>query len=265
MTIAQASSNESIREALNRADMNTIADLFRAGALGDVLRGLPVYLRAVKPAAHTPQQLSTLDVIELPQDAKAALILRATVKKSGGATIGELTIEPYGTTPSTTQVAVAPNGDIVFDHTTDLVTSVDVIYVPQKGDVLGNCQNSKLGVTSLTLSIDTTGFAALPAAYSGKAILLMQANVTVGTVTGQKGILVPATAVVATTKAALSKDATGIWFNLATDAPTQCIVDVLVSSGLVSTGQIPNAPFATTDINAILEQANGGSGAPNAP
>ena len=34
---------------------------------------------------------------------------------------------------------------------------------------------------------------------------------------------------------------------------------------LVSTGQIPNAPFATTDINAILEQANGGSGAPNAP
>jgi len=259
MTIAQAGQQESIREALNRADLNTIADLLRSGAFGDVLRGLPVYLRAVAPAAHTPQQLSTLDVIELPQDAKAAVILRATVKKSGGSTIGELTIEPYGTTPSTTQVAVAPNGDIVFDHTTDLVTSVDVIYVPQKGDVLGNCKYSKLGVTSLTLAIDATGFAKLPAPYAGQAILLMQANVTVGAVTGQKIILVPASAVVATTKAALSKDGTGVWFNLATDAPTQCVVDVLVASGLVSTGGVPGLNSPTTDINAVLEQANGGA------
>jgi hypothetical protein len=245
---------ESIRQALNRVDPNVSADLLRQINFGDVLRGLPVYLRAVAPAATgaTPQQLSTLGCLVLPEDAKAAVILRCTVKSSSVAN-GEFTIVSYGTTPATTQVAVAPNGDIVFLGS-DAVTSADIIYVPQKGDVLGQLSNSNLGVTSLSLSVSTaTGAATIPAPYAGKAILLMQANVTAGSVTGQKIILVPTTTVTATTRAALSQDATKIWFNLATDAPTACTVDLLVASGLANNNG--------NEINSQLEAANGGSSA----
>jgi hypothetical protein len=272
MTIAQTSNVESVREALNRLDVSAIADAFRGVALGDVLRGLPVYLRGVAPNnSGTPQNVSTEGVVQLPEDAKAAFIFRCTVKASGVAD-GEFTIEPYGTTPATTEVAVAPNGDIVF-LASDAVTSADIIYLPQKGDVLGNNQYSKLGVTSLTLSVLSTGQALLPAPYAGLAVLLMQANVTAagtGGVTGQKQILVPASAATAAGTAALSKDGKSIWLNHTTDLPTQVVVDVLVASGLVSTAQLPNGGqvspagvAVTTDINAILEAANNGQ-PPNA-
>jgi hypothetical protein len=256
MTIAQTSANESIREALNRADPNVLADLLRGNAFGDVLRGLPITLRAVKPVAGKPQQGATLSTVELPQDAKAAILHRVTVRTATAAA-GEFTIVAYGTTPTSTQVAVAPNGDIVF-LTTDAVTSVDIIYTPQKGDVLGNQANSKLGITSLTLAAPL-GVAVIPAPYSGFAIALLQANATVATITGQKQILVPAAANTATLTAALSKDGTKVYFNTATDLVTACQVDLLVASGLVSATQVPNqAAGATTDLNVLLEQANGG-------
>lgn len=263
MTIAQSSANESIREALNRADPNVLADIFRGTALGDVLRGLPVYLRAVAPqlAGVVPQQLSTLACIQLPQDAKAAILHRVTVRTTGSAAVGEYTIVAYGTTPTSTQCAIAPNGDIVFLGT-DLVTSVDVVYTPQKGDVLGNNANSKLGITSLSLAAPS-GISTIPAPYAGKVIALLQANATTATITGQKIILVPAAGVVATTKAALSQDGTKIYWNFGTDVVTAGTVDLLVASGLVSSLQLPNAPAgATTDLNAVLEAANSGSGVP---
>jgi hypothetical protein len=261
MTIAQTSSNESVREALNRADPNVLADMLRSIAFGDALRGMPVYLRGRTPVAAYPQQVSTLSAIQLPQDAKAAILHRVTVRTATAAA-GEFTIVAYGTTPTTTQAAIAPNGDIVF-LTSDAVTSVDVIYTPQKGDVLGNQANSKLGITSLTLAAPA-GVATIPAPYSGLAILLLQANATVATFTGQKQILVPATTNTATLTAALSKDGTKVYFNSATDVVTQCQVDLLVASGLVSTTQIPGAQLTgasaqTTDLNSILEQANGGA------
>jgi hypothetical protein len=263
MTISQTSAVESVREALNRLDVSAIADAFRGVALGDVLRGLPVYLRGVAPNnSGTPQNVSTEGVVQLPEDAKAAYIFRCTVKASG-VTNGEFTIESYGTTPSTTQVAVAPNGDIVF-LASDAVTSADIIYLPQKGDVLGNNQYSKLGVTSLTLSVSSTGQALIPAPYAGLAVLLMQANAIAGTVTGQKQILVPATSATAAGKAALSQDGKSIWFNHATDGVTQATVDILVASGLVSSTQLQNASAGvSTDINAVLEAANNGQ-PPNA-
>jgi hypothetical protein len=237
---------ESLREYFNRVDPNSIADALRSINFGDVLRTLPVYLRGVAPSATgaTPQQLASLGTVVLPEDAKAAVILRCTVKTCG-VTAGEFTIEPYGTTPSTTQVAIAPNGDIVFLGS-DAVTSADITYIPVKGDVQGQLANNVNGVTSLTLNVASTGFAALPSNLSGTALLLMQANVIAGTITGQKIIVAPATAVTLTTKAALSVDGTGIWFNHATDGVTQAVVDVLVYSGAAG----------GADVNTLLEAAN---------
>jgi len=252
---------ESLRQALNRADPNALADMLRGANLGDVLRALPVYLRS-QTAGVTgacAQQLSTLGTVVLPEDAKAATISRCTVKASGVAN-GEFTIVAYGTTPTTTQCAVAPNGDIVFLGS-DAVTSADIIYTPQKGDVLGNSAgglpaatagqltNSTQGNTSLTLPAPAAVMV-IPSAYSGKAILLMQALANVATITGQKIILVPATGVTATTKAALSQDATKVYFNTATDVVTNVTVDLLVASGAG-----PSGPGNGVDINALLEAA----------
>lgn len=240
---------ESLRETLNRAPVGSLADVLRSIGFGDVLRALPVHLQGVTPVSSVAQQLSTLQTLVLPEDAKAATILRATVHSNTGSVAnGEYSIQAYGATPTTTQVAVAPNGDIVF-LASDGVTSVDVIYMPMKGDVLGQPTNSKYGVSSLTLSVNSSGFAALPTSISGKSKLLLQANVLVGSVTGQKIILVPATSAVATTKAALSQDGTGIWLNHATDAPTSVTVDLLVYTGY-------GTP-AGNDLNALLEGVSG--------
>jgi hypothetical protein len=250
---------ESVRQALSRVDPNTAQDILRSLAFGDVLRAAPVYLRSVSAGTTgaVPQQLATLGCVVLPEDAKAAYILRCTVKAAGVA-LGEFTVEPYGTTPATTQVAVAPNGDIVFLGS-DAVTSADILYVPEKGDVLGQLANSNAtqntslgasgfgtGITSLTLAVTPgTGVCALPSAYAGKTILLMQANATAGTTTGQKIILVPAGSAPATGKAALNTAKTQILFATA-DAVTSCTVDILVASGLAG----------GADVNAILEAAN---------
>lgn len=247
---------ESLRQSANRADPNGLADILRALCIGDVLRSQPVYLRSVSAGTTgaVPQQLATLGCVVLPEDAKAASILRCTVKTTGSGALGEYAIQLYGTTPTAGQVAVAPNGDIVFVGT-DLVTSADILYVPQKGDVYGQLANSNAtatpagpgtGITSLTLPVvPGTGVCLLPTALQGKAIALMQANALVGTTTGQKIILVPAAAAVATTKAALSQDMTKIWFAIA-DAVTSAQVDILVDSGL----------NGGADINALLEAAS---------
>jgi hypothetical protein len=245
---------ESLRELFDRAPVGSLADAFRAVGLGDVLRALPIHLQGVSAGATgaCAQQLSTLGTVVLPENAKAAVIHRCTVHSNGGSVAnGEYTIEPYGTTPATTQVAVAPNGDIVF-FGTDLVTSADIIYTPMKGDVLGQPANSKYGIQSVNLTVLSTGQALLPTAIQGFAKLLLQANVTAvgaGGVSGQKIILVPATSATATTKAALSQDGKSVWFNHATDLPTAATVDLLVYTGY---GNPPGL-----DLNVLLEAING--------
>jgi hypothetical protein len=254
---------ESIRESLNRADPNSVADIERIIALGDVLRAAPIQLTGVVPllaAASSPPQVATsVYAVPLPEDAKAAYVLRAYVKaSSSGIAVGtELTNKSLNayTTPTTGTYGIAPNGDIVL-YEGDAITSIDILYIPRIGDVYGSLANSKYGVTRLTLSVNsTTGFAALPSAISGKAHLLMFAAVTAGSVlTPNCLILAPASAVVATKSAALSTDGTGIWFNQSTDLPTQCQVDVLVYSGYGPSAG--TAGGGNVNVNALLENAS---------
>jgi hypothetical protein len=245
---------ESLREYFDRAPVGSLADAFRAIGLGDVLRAMPVHLQGVSAGTTgaCAQQLSTLGTVVLPENAKAAVIHRCTVHANTGSVAnGEYTIEAYGTTPATTQVAVAPNGDIVFLGS-DGVTSADIIYTPYKGDVLGQPANSKYGVQSVPLTVLSTGQALLPTALQGFTKLLLQANVLTagsGGVTGQKIILVPAAAAVASTKAALSQDGKSVWFNHATDLALTATVDLLVYTGYGNPQGF--------DLNALLEAVNG--------
>ncbi len=225
-----------LKDLLNQATPQALADYFRVLRLGDMLRSLPVHLASQVPAAGTVAtgNLTTVDVIKLPDDAKAAAILRCTVRKGGS--VGEFTNAVPDATPTTTQVGITPCGDIAFVDATDLVTDADVVYVPQMGEVL----EADL--------VPATGVCTLPAAWTARGvIMLLAASVTTGTTLGGKIVLTPlaggGAGLPATTKAQLTSNKTTVSFNNTTDAPTLCHVKCLVKTA------------AAADMNALLAAA----------
>lgn len=207
-----------LKAQLDKANQNTLPDLLRKVQIGQVLRGQITQVLRKKDPAPDAAQLATVESIVLPNDAKAAVILRATVR-AGGVT-GELAVQAYGTTPSTGQIAVAPNGDIAV-LAADLITDMDVVYVPERGDVV-------------TVTADVaTGVLTIPAPYVSRGVIaLLDANATVGTVTGRKKILVPAAGLPATTKAQLNLAKSTVSFNNATDAVTKATVTLLLAAAI---------------------------------
>jgi hypothetical protein len=124
-------------------------------------------------------------------------------------------------TPGAGEIAVAPNGDIVT-LAADAYTSVDIVYEPFPHDVL----EYELDVA--------VGVATIPAPALARGVLaLLEAEVTAGTVTGKKGILVPlaggGAGLPATTKAQLTSAKGTVSFNNATDAPTKCRIKLAVA------------------------------------
>lgn len=229
--------NGSLKSALNRANANALPAALQKLAFGDIVRSLPVCLRKQDPVAGTVAtgNLTTVDVIKLPDDAKAAKILRVAVRAGG--TTGEYTpaAPEYGDTPSTTEFAITPCGDICVLGT-DLVTDMDVVYLPEQGDVV-----------EVELPV-TTGVLTLPQEWVDRGvILLLEAEVTAGTVTGGKRILVPlaggGAGLPATTLAQLTSNKSTVSFNNATDAPTKARVKCLIGS--------------KTDVNALLSTDTG--------
>lgn len=204
-----------LKDSLNRANPNSLSDHFRSLGLGDVIRqSLKTDLYHKVPAVDAAQ-LSTVQQIGLASDARASVVNRAYARV--GTVTGELTPAAYGATPSTGQIAVAPNGDIVVLGT-DAITLVDVEYMPVKGDVV-----------VLTAVPVASNSAALPKSVTDLgALVLIDANVTKGTTTGRKIVLVPASSNPATTKANLDVAKTHVLFASA-DAVTECTLTLLVT------------------------------------
>lgn len=166
---------------LSKANANTLADYFQALALGRLLIGqIPQVRRRVDLSANSPYNLATLGSLVLPDEAKASSIIRATAI-AGTAAAGELTIVGFGATPATTQIAVAPNGDIV-GLLADAYTSVDITYIPERGF---SVQSFFPVVTNvLTLPTGWTG--------TGHGVALVtEVEAITATATGKKIILVP--------------------------------------------------------------------------
>lgn len=219
-------------EALDRSHPTGLPDHLRVLHFGRVLAGhLPQQLSAKDPAASS-YEVATLERVGLPDYAKAAYIERAIARTSGNSVTGELSVQAYGATPSTGQVAVSPSGDVVV-LAADQITSLDVYYRPVCGDVV-----------ELTLAV-ATGVLTLPSSVSGKALLLLEAEVMTvssGSNTGKKIILVPASGVVATTKAALAIDRTKVYFNDATDHAATARVKLLVTPALDLAAALASSP-----------------------
>lgn len=219
-------------DALNRSNPSTLADLFALLKLGDVLRAqIPQVLRRKVPAADAAS-LGTLNVIRLPEDAKAATILRATVLAVGsGSVLGELTPQAFGATPSTGQCAVTPSGDIGL-LASDAATIVDVTYLPERGKAVTSVA---LPVTSNVLTLPSlyTQAAVAPTpstggkGVAGGVVLLHDVEATVGTATGRKVVLAPGSSAPSAGQARLNAAKTTVTFASA-DAVTEAVVSLLI-------------------------------------
>lgn len=223
--------SETIKESINRADPNTLADALRKLGFGSLLRALPTYLRQQTVEASTYASATALVPVDQATDAPAVSILSAYAR-AGSGTPGALVNDGMtSTAPAAGHIAVSPNGQIVT-AAADAWTDLDVVYVADKGDVVEYTGDVVPG----------TGVMALPASLTGRGVItLLESEALTGTVTGQKIVLEPAAAAVATTKSALKTDKASVWFAIA-DAVTTARVKLLVVSSI--------------DVNAVLESTN---------
>lgn len=240
MSLNSAASNpSSFLSRLNGADPNTLPALLQALGIGTIMRQRVTALRRISPnaAAVSPYDIATVQAIQLPDDAKCRSISRAYAR-AGTGTLGELTVTPYASpfiAPAATHIGITPAGNLAF-LIADAYTDVDVEYEVEVQDVV-----------ELTLqAAPSTGVCALPAALVGTAgsgvsvgvTMLMEAEILVGTVTGKKIVLVPATSAPATGLANLDAPKANVRFAVADGAQS-----VRVKLGICS----------VTDVNATLE------------
>lgn len=229
MTTKDQSLSTDLVSVLNRGNQQAIPTAFQVMQFGDVMRALPVRLRGMNPVAAgvSPYSLSTCNAIVLPDDAKAAYILRATAM--AGQT-GEMTLCQYGTDPSTNSgIGVGPNGDLVF-LAAGAVTNADILYVPEAGDVV-----------ELTIAKSSADTILLPSVMAG-AILLLEAEITKGTVTGKQQILKPADTCTTDNACNLKLNKLSVVFD-STAVMLEARLKVLVKSSV--------------DVNALLENETG--------
>lgn len=167
---------------------------------------------------------------QLPDDAKASVILRATAIAGTSASLGTLTINAQsandtqfataGGGPTAGLIGISPTGDIVA-NATDAWTSLDVVYIPEKCDVV---EYPALSVVA------ATGICALPVtATTQGVVLLMEAQALAGTVNGTNIIITPGAISTTTKQCNLNTAKTQVQFVVA-DAVTSARVKV----GLVS-------------------------------
>jgi len=209
--------SETVKETLNRSDLNTLADQLRALAFGDVVASLPTTLRVSATAANTGNLAAVLVVSDQDANVPAAAVLYASAR-AGAGTPGVLTLVAYGVTPAAGEIAVAPNGRVVT-AAADAWTDLDVVYAPEKGDIVEVTAN----VTANTLTLPTN-------VTSVGACTLLSATALTGTVVGSKIVDLPGAAAAAG-EAALNAAKTTVVFN-GGDAVTSATVRLLVTSSV---------------------------------
>ena len=228
-----------LKDELDLANPNRLADTLRMVKLGTVLRAMTTRLWRKAPQAAGGFQLATLQRIPLPDDAKGSAIFRAYAR-AATAGQGELTVVAYGVTPATGQVAVAPNGDLVT-LATDAITDLDVEYLPTMGDVKEITVNVVANVATIPV-----GLTAAPAGVT----MLLEAQALLGTVSGNKSVLGPGAGAPVTGQARLNLAKTTVTFATA-DAVTSARLKLIVVPAVILDTNLATDPFGrefmTTD------------------
>lgn len=205
------------RKSLNRANANTLSSQLSALKFGNVLLGQTnQQMRKLNPSVlgTSGYTLATLHALRCPDNARAAAVIRATVR-AGGVT-GELAPQAFGATPATGQIAVAPNGDIVV-LAADAITDLDVVYASERGDVL----ETFLPVVANVATLPVGG------PWARGVILLLEAEAVTATAAGPKIVLVPGAGAPAAGQTRLNLAKTTVTFAGA-DAVTRCRVKAIV-------------------------------------
>jgi len=203
--------SETNQQALNRADLNALADLLRKLGFGDILASLPTALRRSTATADVYSGASpAIDA----QQAPARTILGAYARSGAGA-VGPLSVVAT-VPPAAGEISIAPNGSIIT-AAADAWTSVDVAFIPDKGDVLEVIGNVVANVLTLPQN-----------ALNAGPVRLLEAEALVGTSTGKK-FCAAIGAAPAAGEAALNTALTQVAFN-GGDAVTSARVKLLVCS-----------------------------------
>lgn len=219
-----------LKDHLQQANPSDLPALLQKLGVGQLVSTVSrfIYRAAVNQAPV--DQIASVHTIKLPDDAKCGTILLAYAL-AGTGTLGPLTIDagPMTTATAAGHVNYSNSGDLTF-ASADAWTKVDITYMPRRLDVV-----------TLTLPVvATTGVCAIPAAISGRIVLLEEATAVSGTVTGACAVIAGSDAVPVTTKQAnLNLAKTQVQFKIA-DA---------VTSATVKLGLVP-----LIDQHALLEQ-----------
>lgn len=217
---------ETIQQALNRADPNALADMFRQLRLGDVLRALPTTIRR-RTSAASPSILATLFAVSGQAEEARANAIQSAYERVGAGPGAALAVVAYP--PAAGQIAVAPNGALAV-LAADAWTDLDVSYTVEKGDVVEVTANVTAGSLALPTNVLTPG-----------AVTLIEAEALVAGVTGVKIVDAPGAAPAAG-EAALNAAKTAIVFN-AGDAVTKARVRLLVNSSVDVSASLAGIDF----------------------
>jgi hypothetical protein len=213
----------------DKANPNDLPDFFRKIALGSLLMGqMTQQLRKKDLSAASSYALATLGCLVLPDNGKAAVILRAYAR-AGTGTLGELTVVAFGVTPTAGQIAVSPNGDIVC-LLADAYTSVDIDFVPERGDSNALDRDGNVNNTSAPGNVFpvVTNVITLPAVITARGVILLaEAEALQGTATGKKVVLVPGAGAPSAGQARLNLAKSTITFATA-DAVTRARVKLVL-------------------------------------
>lgn len=178
---------ETIQQALNRADPNTIADMFRSLKIGDILRAQNVAIHqsptAVDPTGAVLAATGRITPAQA-ENARAGIdsatsgtIIAAWGRVGAGAP-GPLL--PAAFPPAAGQISVGPNGSIVTNPA-DAWTSMDVTYLVDPGDVVeveGDV-------------VPATGIMSLPISITGRGVkVLISAVALTGGAVGNKEVTI---------------------------------------------------------------------------
>lgn len=174
-----------IRDIINEGEQGRVGNANQFGRVGSLLAIVP---------RHTGQAAVASDKLVLPDNAKAAAILRCY---AAAGTVKGLMAPALSGTPATGNCAVTPDGNIVF-AAADAVTLAEATYVVAEGDVIEE-------VIQVASSVGTLN--------AGRAAsVLIEAVVLTGVVAGAVGINARGTATT-TAKAAINDAGTGIVFH----------------------------------------------------
>jgi len=248
-----------------------LAEMMKLIGIGTVIRNLPTYLNCKAPlaAGASPYDGATIGALVLPDDAKAASIIRA-YGRTGGVTATELAAQAYAATPTTGQIAVAPSGNIALLGT-DAWTNMDVAYIPMKQDPVELVLPCASNAAALPVTTNSQLNAGTGSTGAGGVIMLMEAEILTGTTPGKKIVTQESASTAATGTARLDLAKANVKFASA-DAATQVRVKLGVAcksqiTGVLGTlaamgspAQVIPAPpvvqISTPDLDALLEAAS---------